>query len=92
MTLEVTGELIAIMNEQQITESFKKREFVVKIGDNPQYTEVVKFELQQDKTSIIDSHSIGSMVTVSFNLCGRMWTDPQGIDKYFNTVKAWQIK
>lgn len=89
--MEVTGELVAIMNEQQVTATFKKREFVVKTEENPQYPELIKLELQQDKCSLIDNHSIGSIVTVSINIKGRKWTDQQGVDKYFNTIAAWKI-
>ena len=40
--------LVEIFEEQQVTASFKKREFVVEFAENPQYPEFVKFELIQD--------------------------------------------
>jgi len=34
---------------------------------------------------------IGQDVTIGVNLRGRMWTNPQGEDKYFNTIEGWKI-
>ncbi|MFY0655042.1 MAG: DUF3127 domain-containing protein [Cyclobacteriaceae bacterium] len=89
--MKVEGKLLAKMNEQQVTDSFKKREFVVEYAENPQYPELVKFEFIQDKCSELDSINIGDYVSLEFNLKGRKWTDPQGVDKYFNTLQAWRI-
>ena len=33
--MKVEGKLLAKMNEQQVTDSFKKREFVVEYAENP---------------------------------------------------------
>ena len=76
---------------QQISQTFRKREFVVEYSENPQYPEFVKFELIQDKCDLLDSMKAGDMVNVSFNLKGRKWTDPQGQVKYFNSLQAWRI-
>jgi hypothetical protein len=35
--------------------------------------------------------TVGQSVEVSFNLKGRLWTSPQGEDKYFNSLEAWRI-
>ena len=35
---------------------------------------------------------VGDAVTVSINLRGRAWDNPQGETKYFNTVEAWRIE
>jgi hypothetical protein len=41
---EVTGRLIEIFDEQQISEKFRKREFVIEVQDG-QYPEQIKFQL-----------------------------------------------
>ena len=41
---------------------------------------------------MIDSFTIGQMVTVDFNLEGRLWVNPQGVEKCFNSLKAWKIE
>ena len=89
--MEIKGKLAVIMNEVQVTESFKKREFVVEYADNPQYPELVKFEMIQDKCSDLDKFNVGQEIVVHFNLKGRKWTDPRGVDKYFNTLHAWKV-
>ena len=80
-----------IFEIQQVTASFQKREFVIEYAENPQYPEFLKFELIQDKCNLIDRYSVGQEVEVHFHLKGRKWTDPNGIDKYFNTLQAWRI-
>jgi len=89
--MEVTGKITEIFQTTQISSSFKKREFVLEYAENPQYPEYVKFECIQDKCDLLDSHKAGDKVVVSFNLKGRKWTDPQGVDKYFNTLQAWRL-
>ena len=89
--MEIKAKIERIFQTQQVTASFRKREFVVEYADNPQYPEYIKLEMIQDKCDQLDSFSPGQNVTVSFNLKGRKWTDPQGVDKYFNTLQAWRI-
>ena len=89
--MEIKAKLLEIFNTQQISQTFRKREFVVEYSENPQYPEFVKFELIQDKCDLLDSMKAGDMVNVSFNLKGRKWTDPQGQVKYFNSLQAWRI-
>ena len=38
--MEVTGKLAAKFPTQQITDSFKKQEFVIEFADNPEYPEL----------------------------------------------------
>jgi len=90
--MEVQGKIIEIFDTVQISDSFKKREFVLEYADNPQYPELLKFECIQDKCAILDSFSVGQEVTVSLNLKGRKWTDPQGNVKYFTSLQAWKVQ
>lgn len=89
--MEIKAKIEKIFPSQQVTATFKKREFVVEYAENPQYPEYLKFECIQDKCDQLDSFSPGQQVTVSFNLKGRKWTDPQGVEKYFNSLQAWRI-
>ena len=88
--LQVSGVIMKIFSEQVISEKFKKREFVMETG-TPEYPEYIKLEFTQDKTGILDNYKVNDPVEVSFNLKGRKWTDPQGVDKWFNTLQAWRI-
>jgi len=89
--MNIKAKLLEIFSPQQISDKFKKREFVVEFAENPQYPEFIKFELIQDKCGIIDNYSAGDEIDVHFNLKGRKWTDPKGEVKYFNTLQAWRI-
>ena len=92
MSLSVTGAILEISEAQQIKETFKKREFVLEITENPQYPEYIKFELIQDKCALLDAHKVGDKITVQFNLKGRKWTDREGKVVYFNSLQAWRIE
>ncbi len=91
MSLNISGSILEISEVQQIKETFKKREFVLEVTENPQYPEFIKFELIQDKCAILDAHKVGDKINVQFNLKGRKWTDREGKVVYFNSLQAWKI-
>ena len=90
--MEIRANIIEIGPLQQITESFKKREFVVEYAENPKYPEFIKFEVVQDKVGLLDGLAIGSAVMIAFNLRGRAYTDKMGKKAYFNSLQAWKIQ
>ncbi len=85
MSLSIQGKVHKIFDEQHISGSFKKREFVIETDEK--YPQLVKFELVQDKTDLIDPFKVGTVVEVFFNLRGREWND-----KYFTNLHAWKIE
>ena len=89
--MEVQGKLIEKYKTSKINDSFRKREFVVEYVENPQYPELLKFDLIQDKCDLLEEFNVGESLKVEFNLKGRKWTDPSGNDKYFNTLQAWRL-
>lgn len=89
--MTIDGKLIEKSNTQEVTSSFKKREFVVEYAENPQYPEFLKFELIQSNCQQLDAFNIGEEMTISFNLKGRKWTDKGGSVKYFNSLQAWRL-
>ena len=89
--MDISGKIIEIQPTQQITEAFRKREFVIEYAENPSYPEFIKFELIQDRCELLDTHSANEEVRVHFNLKGRKWTDRDGVVKYFNSLQAWKI-
>lgn len=90
--MKVTGKLLEIKETQQVSDTFKKRLFVLEYAENPQYPEYVSFELIQERCSLIDGFQPGQDVEVSFNLKGRKWVNPEGETKYFNSLQAWRIE
>lgn len=89
--MTIDGKLIEKSETQEVTNSFKKREFVVEYAENPQYPEFLKFELIQTNCQQLDAFNIGDEMTISFNLKGRKWTDRSGEVKYFNSLQAWRL-
>ena len=89
--MDIKAKLVEIFDTTRVSDKFQKREFVVEYAENPSYPEYIKFELIQDKCSLLDQYSVGQEVQVHFNLKGRKWTDPQGTVKYFNSLQAWKI-
>ena len=88
--LQISGVIQKIFDTHVVSENFKKREFILESG-TPEYPEYIKMEFTQEKTGILDNYKVNDPVQISFNLKGRKWTDPQGVDKWFNTLQAWRI-
>ena len=87
--MELTGKLVHIGQAQQISNTFAKREVVIKTND--QYPQTISLEFQGEKVSILDQYKVGQDVTIGINLRGREWVNPQGETKYFNTIVGWKI-
>ena len=89
--MNIQGKLVEIFATQEVSEKFKKREFVVEYAENPTYPEYIKLEVVNDKVSILDNYKAGDSVDVAFNLRGRSWADKSGKVSYFNTLVCWKI-
>lgn len=90
--MNIKGKLIEKFDTQQVSGSFRKREFVVEYAENPQYPELLKFELIQSNCEQLDQINLNSDISVTFNLKGRKWTDKQGKTVYFNSLQAWRVE
>lgn len=91
MGLEASGRLHVIHETQQVTERFRKREFVVELADNPRYPQFVQFQLTGDRCEQMDGFEVGDEINVEFSLRGREWTSPSGDVKYFNSLDVWTL-
>lgn len=89
--MELTGKLKVIGDAQQVSDKFKKREFVL-TDDSSEYPQHISFVLTQDKCGLLDNSKVGDKMTVHFNLRGREWNSPKGETKYFNTLEVWRIQ
>ncbi len=85
MAYKATGRLHKVFDTEQKTASFSAREFVIEMADG-KFPQMVKFQLTQDKCSLIDDYSEGEDISVDFDLRGREWND-----KYFTNLNAWRI-
>jgi hypothetical protein len=91
MSNQLKGTVKLINETVEVSDKFKKREFVVTTNDE-MYPQDIMFQAAQDKCSMLDAITEGDTVEVSFNLRGREWTNPQGEVKYFNTLDAWRVE
>lgn len=87
---KLTGTIKVVMDEAQVTDSFKKREFVV-TDNSSMYPQDILFQLTQDKCSLIEGYNTGDIIDVNFNIRGREWKSPQGDLRYFVSLDAWRI-
>lgn len=94
MSFEITGKLIAVSDTQQISDRFKKREFVLEISEEVNgnvYTNFAKMQLVQNKCEIIDNYNVGDDLKVSFNIKGNKW-ERDGNVNYITNLDAWRIE
>ena len=94
MSYELVGKLIEKFDVVQVSDKFKKREFVVEkeemVGTST-FTDQIKFQLTQDRCGIVDEYNVGNEVKVSFNIRGRKW-EKDGRVNYFTNLEAWRIE
>lgn len=56
------------------------------------YPNFPTFEFSGDKCLILDNFKIGQQVTITFSLQGTKFIDAHGDEKYFTSVRAYQIE
>jgi hypothetical protein len=88
---QLNGTIIEIYDEKQISDKFKKREFVLEHAPNPEYPDFLKIEVVQNKTDLLDKYKVGDEVTVDINLKGKKWEKGKE-SGYFNSIQAWRIQ
>ncbi|MCX8051390.1 MAG: DUF3127 domain-containing protein [Chlorobi bacterium] len=91
MPYEAVGTLYKVFPEQQVTERFRKREFVLSIQDG-MYVQQVKFTLKQDRCLLIEGYTVGSELKVTFSLSGREVQGRDGEPIYFTSLDVWKIE
>ena len=84
-SFEIEGKLHKKFDTESKTQSFQAREFVIEVGGT--YPQFVKFQLTQDRCSLVDSFEEGEPIKVHFDLRGREWNG-----KYFTNLNAWRIE
>ncbi len=85
MAFEIEGKLHKKFETESKTATFQAREFVLYIEDG-NYPQYIKFQLTQDRCSLIDTFNEGEQIKVTFDLRGREWNE-----KYFTNLNAWKI-
>jgi single-stranded DNA-binding protein len=88
----ISGKLIVKKDTEQVTDKFRKREFVIS-DESSQYPQEIVFQLVQDKVDLLDPFNEGEQIKVNFNLRGRRWNNPKTNEtKFFNSLDAWRLE
>lgn len=94
MAFEITGKLIEKYNTIQVSDRFKKREFVIEKTESTngmEFTDHIKFQLTQDRCNLVENVEVNADIKVSFNIRGNKW-EKDGKVNYFTNLDAWRIE
>ena len=89
--MDIKGTIKDIMPVKE-TPTFRSIEFAVTDNSNPTYPQHIPIQVTQGKCSLLDGINVGDNVTVSVNITGKEWQDPNTLQtKYFLSLNAWKI-
>jgi hypothetical protein len=94
MAFEISGKIIEISPVNQVSDKFRKREFVIEkkeSGSGAVFVDYIKFQLIQDKCDLINESFLNEEVRIWFNLKGNKW-ERDGRVNYFTNLDAWKIE
>ena len=94
MAFEITGKIIDILPVNQVSDKFRKREFIIEkkeSGGAAVFIDYIKFQLVQDKCDLINESFLNENVKIWFNLKGNRW-ERDGKVNYFTNLDAWRIE
>jgi hypothetical protein len=94
MAFEISGRVIDISPVNQVSDKFKKREFVIEkkeTGGAAVFIDYIKFQLIQDKCDLINESFLNEEIKIWFNLKGNKW-ERDGKINYFTNLDAWKIE
>lgn len=104
MSNQITGRLVQIGQTVQIPSKsggspFQKREFLLDAttydpytGERSQYENIVPLEVSGDKCAELDNFKTGDIITVSFALQGREWTNQDGQVRRMVSVRCYRLE
>lgn len=94
MAFEITGKVIDVSPVNQVSDKFRKREFVIEkkdAGGAAVFIDYIKFQLVQDKCDLINESFMNEEVKIWFNLKGNRW-ERDGKVSYFTNLDAWRVE
>lgn len=104
MPNQITGRLVYIGQPQEIPSKsggnpFVKREFLLDAtthdpytGERSQYENIPPLEVSGDKCAELDQFRVGDVITVSFALQGREWTNQDGQVKRMVSIRCYKLE
>jgi len=89
----LSGFIKVIEETEVINDKFQKRSVIVDTADPvDKYPNPINLELHQEAVTDIDGYNIGDEVKVLYHVNGREWVNPQGVSKYFVTLKIASLE
>ena len=89
--MELKGTIKLLRDTETFGEKgFRKREMVLTTKE--ECPQMIQIEFVQDKCDLLDNFGIGEEVSISINIRGREWINPEGVAKYFNSIQGWKIQ
>lgn len=104
MSNQITGRLVWVGQTFQIPSKtgcapFLKREFLLDAitydpytGQRNEYENILPLEVSGDKCTELDQFKIGDVITVSFALQGRSWTNQDGELKRMASIRCYKLE
>lgn len=104
MANQITGRLVAIGQTVQIPSKaggtpLIKREFLLDAttydpytGERSRYENILPLEVSGDKCTELDRFNVGDVITVSFALQGREWTNQDGQVRRMVSVRCYKLE
>ncbi len=93
MAFEISGKLIEKFETIQVSDKFRKREFVIEkteTAGSTEFSNYVKFQLTQDRCDLIEAFHTNDEIKISFNIKGNRW-ERDGKVSYFTNLDVWRI-
>jgi hypothetical protein len=94
MAFEITGKVVEVLPVVQVSDKFRKREFVIEkkeTGGAAVFIDYIKFQLVQDKCELINESFLHDEIKIWFNIKGNKW-ERDGKVNYFTNLDAWKIE
>jgi hypothetical protein len=95
MAFEITGKIVDILPVMQVSDKFRKREFVIEKKESGSggavFIDYLKFQLVQDKCDLINESYLHEEIKIWFNLKGNKW-ERDGKINYFTNLDVWKVE
>jgi hypothetical protein len=89
--MKLKGSIYKVFENVRVKNEFDKLSFVLSVEDRYK-TDLILFEVYQDKCGIFQELQIGDKVQVEFEIRGRKWMNADGKEQYFNSLRAWKFE
>ena len=91
MNVIIKGTILKINETQTIGDKgFTKRSLILQTLDK--YPQELNIEFVKDSCQMLDKLNEGGQIAISTNILGRKWTNPEGIEMWFNNLQGWNVE